>query len=228
MVLLYRDTYQGHEVSSLHDGGEFLASVWAWCDLLSQQVPGWQVGEAVLLHDLLALRTLTATRAACYGQKTFTILPSANEVWSKVIFLHLCIILLTSGFCIPRGSAFREGGGLHPREVCIQGGCAEPPPSIGYYGIRSTSGRYAFHWNAFLFSFKFWWTHCPFMGQLIFLFRLLVTSRLGFKARVGSLIRTWCVRDIRVTFRKRFSSSPLGTHWLFWLASVMPHWVPKT
>ena len=34
---------------------------------------------------------------------------------------------------------------------CIQGAgdWADPPP-IGYYGIRSTSGRYESYWNAFL------------------------------------------------------------------------------
>ena len=45
------------------------------------------------------------------------------------------------------GSASR--GVLHPG-VCIQGGLHPPP--IGYYGIWSTSGQYASHWNAFLFS----------------------------------------------------------------------------
>ena len=35
------------------------------------------------------------------------------------------------------------GGGLHPR------GVEQTPP--GYYGIRSTSGRYTSYWNAFLF-----------------------------------------------------------------------------
>ena len=42
-----------------------------------------------------------------------------------------------------------HGGGL-PGGVCIQGYWADPPPQIGYYGVRSTSGRYASYWNAFL------------------------------------------------------------------------------
>ena len=113
MVLLYRDTYQGHEVSSLHDGGEFLASVRAWCDLLPQQVPGGQVGEAVLLHDLLALRTLTATRAACYRQKTFTIftvrkrsLGQGNVFTPVYHFVHRAVA--DPGF--PRGGGANSPG----------------------------------------------------------------------------------------------------------------------
>ena len=35
-----------------------------------------------------------------------------------------------------------------PRGVCIRGVGQKPP--IGYYEIRSTSGRYASYWNALL------------------------------------------------------------------------------
>ena len=46
---------------------------------------------------------------------------------------------------------FTRGDGLHLERgaVYIQGGVGRPPP-IGYYGIRSTSGRYASYWNVFL------------------------------------------------------------------------------
>ena len=58
------------------------------------------------------------------------------------------------------GSASRRGlclqgvclhGGLHPLEV----GPDPPPRYMGYYGIRSTSRRYASYWNAFLFLLSF-------------------------------------------------------------------------
>ena len=49
------------------------------------------------------------------------LLPPANEVWSKVIFLHLSVIL----FILPGGDP--------------------PPPGDGY-----CCGRYASYWNAFL------------------------------------------------------------------------------
>ena len=42
-------------------------------------------------------------------------LPPANEVWSKVMFLHLCVILFREGVCLQ--------GGLHP------GGLGKSPPS---------------------------------------------------------------------------------------------------
>ena len=67
------------------------------------------------------------------------LLPPANEVWGKVMLLHLCVILFTGG------------GGLPPWESASRGLVGQnPPPPIGYYGIRSTSGRYASYWNAFL------------------------------------------------------------------------------
>ena len=55
-------------------------------------------------------------------------------------------------------SASRVGVGKTPPPrsayrgaVCIQGGWADPPPRyMGYYEIRSTSGRYASYWSAFL------------------------------------------------------------------------------
>ena len=44
--------------------------------------------------------------------------------------------------------------GLHTGgSASRKGGWADPP--IAYYGIRSTSGRYASYWNAFLFSVCF-------------------------------------------------------------------------
>ena len=43
-------------------------------------------------------------------------------------------------------------GGLHPGGGLHRGG-QTPFPPMGFYGIRSTSGRYASYWNAFLFSF---------------------------------------------------------------------------
>ena len=44
------------------------------------------------------------------------ILPSSNEVWGKVMFLHLCVILFPGGGLHPGGrSSFRWIG------VCIQG-----------------------------------------------------------------------------------------------------------
>ena len=79
--------------------------------------------------------------------------------------------------CI-QGGVFIQGS-LHPGRstsrggVCIQGDWADPPGLprvgsasgggggwVGYYGIQSTSGRYAFHWNAFFLSVK--WDKCYF------------------------------------------------------------------
>ena len=56
-----------------------------------------------------------------------------------------------------------SGGGLHSGNVCLTspvglwgrgrggvGHTSPPPRYMGYYGIQSTSGRYASYWNAFL------------------------------------------------------------------------------
>ena len=95
-------------------------------------------------------------------------LPPANEVWGKVMFLHLFVSLftgegvgfpacitgdMTRGVCIGGGVAggFPASNTCHMTEgVSIQGRWVDPHPKI--HGIRSTSGRYAFYWNAFLFG----------------------------------------------------------------------------
>ena len=56
---------------------------------------------------------------------------------TKVIFLHLFVILFTGGACVVAGGACVV--------VCGEGGC------VGYEEIRSMSGRYASYWKAFLF-----------------------------------------------------------------------------
>ena len=61
------------------------------------------------------------------------------------------------GVCIRgRVVCIQEGGGLLPGERGLHpgGGLGRPLPPpryMGYYGIRSTSGRYASYWNAFLY-----------------------------------------------------------------------------
>ena len=74
------------------------------------------------------------------GECNGKLLPPANEVWGKVIFLHLSVILFTGGQGVPRQVPPRQ---VHPGQV--------HHPAL-HAGIRSTSGRYAFYWNAFLLS----------------------------------------------------------------------------
>ena len=69
-------------------------------------------------------------------------LPPANEVWGKVMFLHLCVILFIGGVCIQGGSASRW-------ESASRRLGRRPTPPPPHYGIRSISGRYASYWNAF-------------------------------------------------------------------------------
>ena len=45
----------------------------------------------------------------CYNESFF--LPPANEVWGKVVFLHLCVILFTGGGGLPISLVGRPEGG---------------------------------------------------------------------------------------------------------------------
>ena len=93
-------------------------------------------------------------------------LPPANEVCEVYVITLVCqsfcsqgrglnLEVCIGGVCIqgdPVGSASGEstfrGSRSASRGVCIRG-LGRPP--TGYYWIRSTSGRYASYWNAFLF-----------------------------------------------------------------------------
>ena len=55
-------------------------------------------------------------------------LPPANEVWGKVMFLHLCVILFTGGAAYRRGSASRGSA---------SGGGGRPSPDTTGYGERA-------------------------------------------------------------------------------------------
>ena len=68
---------------------------------------------------------------------------------------HDSACLHQGGVCLQEGLHL---GGSTSRGVCIEGGiCMQlvgggglGRPTMGYYGIRSTSGRYASYWNTFL------------------------------------------------------------------------------
>ena len=68
------------------------------------------------------------------------------------VFLNLSVILFTRG-STSRGICIRwdlhTWGCLHPEGGLHLESLGRPKPP-GYYGIRSTSGRYASYWNAFL------------------------------------------------------------------------------
>ena len=110
--------------------------------------------------------------------ETTCVFTGRNEVVAKVIFLHLSVILFTGGVCLnacwdttPPRSRHPPGPDTPqeqtppsqeqtpPREQtppCPPPGADPPreqtPPREADSSIRSTSGRYASHWNAFLFS----------------------------------------------------------------------------
>ena len=116
----------------------------------------------------ISKRRGTNSREGCAN----LLLPPANEVWGKVIFLHLCVILFTGGVPgqVPPGRYTPRAGTrpgrytpwqVHPHRQVHPPGRYTPPrqvhpwqvhtPPTVHAGIRSTSGRYASYWNAFLF-----------------------------------------------------------------------------
>ena len=50
------------------------------------------------------------------------LLPPANEVWGKVIFLHLSVILFTVGCLVPGGGGVPGPGGSAPGGCLVPGG----------------------------------------------------------------------------------------------------------
>ena len=105
-----------------------------------------------LVHSFVSLQI-------CYS----SIVTGRNEVLAKVIFLHLSVIhsvhrgaYLTSrtppGPDPPRDQT--PPGTRPPRDQTAPGP-DPPPPGTADSGIRSTIGRYASYWNAFLFTYKF-------------------------------------------------------------------------
>ena len=90
------------------------------------------------------------------GLSRFTIITACNSSCGKVMFSQVCVknsvhrwgrMYLPSG-CLPDGRMSAWGRGCLPRVFCLGGGQTRPK----YCGIRSTIGRYASYWNAFLFK----------------------------------------------------------------------------
>ena len=79
-------------------------------------------------------------------------LPPYGYMWVVCILLE-CI--LVTGVCLFMGVS--TGVSTHPL-----GELLPLPRYMGYYGIRSTSRRYAFYWNAFLFLLRkgLFFIHC--------------------------------------------------------------------
>ena len=74
------------------------------------------------------------------------LLPTAYEVWGKVMFLHVPLILFTGGDV----SIGAGGGGWYVQEgFSISPPYPHPPR---YAEIRLTAGRYKSYWNVFLLS----------------------------------------------------------------------------
>ena len=82
-------------------------------------------------------------------------LPPANEVWGKVIFSETCVKNSVDGGGLPQCMLGYPPGSRHPLSRQPPGAGTPPHRSRACWEIRSTSGRYASYWNAFLFKIIF-------------------------------------------------------------------------
>ena len=98
------------------------------------------------------------------------IITGRNEVLAKVMFLHLSVILLTGGEYLtrnpPRTREVPPRDQTHPPQTRQE----PPPPGTADSGIRSTFGRYASYWNAFLSTVTFTWHVYHFHCHIYFCF----------------------------------------------------------
>ena len=89
------------------------------------------------------------------SQGSFLILPVTIIIGLVVYNYKRVRTLISSVYCCTWLSCFitaHKRSFQHASQATWPGGWADPPPPMGYYGIWSTSGRYAFYWNAFLLT----------------------------------------------------------------------------
>ena len=94
---------------------------------------------------------MSDNKCSTYDIKTLLIcLPPANEVWGKVMFLHLCVILFTGegstwGGVLHPGGRLHRGVDLHPGGSAfrrgLHAGVGRPP----YWMLRDTVNERAVH-----------------------------------------------------------------------------------
>ena len=119
---------------------------------------------------------LDVNQRGCVAGKVSTLASSIfitgrNEVVAKVIFLHLFVILFTGGVCLSACWDTTPQDQTPPDQADTPSDQADTPPDQAdtppdqadtpldqadppweaHTSIRSTSGRYASYWNAFLF-----------------------------------------------------------------------------
>ena len=120
---------------------------------------------------IIANASANLPTVVCNGKQDNQIVTAANEVWGKVIFLHLFVILFTGGEVCSRGGSGPGGGCACSRGVCSggcllprgvsasQGGCAwwRPPQMATAVGSMHPTGMHSCYrpqqsWAKVIFS----------------------------------------------------------------------------
>ena len=101
-----------------------------------------QVLHTTYLYCMYALREVqdkgfNTTKIYHVSGRSGGYLPPANEVWGKVMFLHLSVILFIGGVPGPRG-----------------GGCLVPGGLVSAWKVPGPGPGPASYWNSFLFNVR--------------------------------------------------------------------------
>ena len=133
----------------------------------SQKVEVAEAYRTQIIHR--TCNVFIAARGTCSSLRVVFLLPPANEVWGKIIFSQVSVVLFTGGACVPGVcvwlGACMPGGvhawgcaclGVHGRGACVVGGVhSQGGGSVRGRKDGHCSGRYASYWNTFLFVYDF-------------------------------------------------------------------------
>ena len=120
--------------------------------------------------------------------------------YGKVMFLHLSVILFTGVSATPTPGKTHPPLGRHPLGRHPPP-CGHPtgqtPPCTVHPGIRSTSGRYASYWNAYLFNFVWQFFNCWLYVDLCSIFVSCNTEQIPIQTINGYFKLTQLVSQFR-------------------------------
>ena len=123
--------------------------------------------QTTVAHSVVSIKGKNTVESfSALHHKAVSLLPLSTKLQQGNVFTPVCLSFCSQGVggvCHPPSRhppgrhplgrlPWADPLGRHPPAQCMLG--YTHPPWAVHAGIRSTSGRYASHWNAFLFIFK--------------------------------------------------------------------------